>query len=289
MAVMFCLECHEALPLPSAGAAPTEIGCPRCGAVYPWPPRGSNARAKPLQVRPGASAPAPGQNLPALLTVEPCPACARPLRLSVDRAGQLATCPRSDCGHTFKFLPQNVGQEVETVEAICSSYAQDYVYSVVFQRPIGSAREYQFQETQKGTGAIDRLAGGNNYDEISQGGTISYNRNYRETAKGALNFGGFSCPWCSSQHVAYCNSCGALTCQGGADGRNLTCPSCGVTGEVAPWNPDATMLTRGATYTPKQAQNRVGRENMDAPAIANDHGRYLLAGVGNLLKLGRKV
>ena len=286
MAVMVCTHCHEALPLPRSTSGPVEIGCPRCGAVYSWPPRGSDAKAKPLGVRPGAAAPvAGGRTLPAVLTVEPCPSCARPLRLPVERAGQLATCPRSDCGHVFRFAPRHVGQEIETIEAMCSVHA-DGGFSIVFERPQGSGGVFNFRETQRGRGAMDRLAL-DQHEHLSETGTVSYNRNWRATHRDLLNFYGCRCPWCASEDFALCSDCGTVICQGAMDGGLITCPGCNEDFRISQKQMASTVLTRGGSYTPK-ATPTLDNRTRAAPALADDRGQYLPASIRNFLRLGRK-
>lgn len=245
--------------------------CSSCGRVNTWPPTAAPKQTRPfLENSRSPTTPAPT----AQDKIEkPCPKCAQPLRLPAYRSGQ-AKCPRPNCRHEFFWNPFEVGQEVIGIEAECSLLTDDNQYfTAIFQRPKGTTGPYVFHEAQKGTGGMDRTAGGNNYDELAQHGQIDYNRNKQNLNVHQLQVGSFRCPWCDSANLIFCY-CGAVLCQGGLEENLITCPSCETTNNPEKSLPETSVKVRGAIYTPK----KTALDNSARPALDQPPWRKRLGG-----------
>lgn len=253
MPVMTCLfrGCGQSLHVPPNIAGPVVLPpCPTCGQVNVWPPTDPRNQ-KPG--RPSIPPPAAPGAVTAAHVEKDCPGCRRPLRLPLAQAGKTAVCPR--CRTKFAWNPgqEVTGQEVEGLDGRCSLYtADEETFSIILRRAQGSNSAFQFYEVEKGTGGIDRLAAGNNYDQITVQGRIDYKRARRPVPYEQLDFSGFRCPWCGDGNLAFC-PCGAVLCQGGLDGDTIDCPACQTNRrrDEGPLHPDYLVKTRGASFTPQ--------------------------------------
>jgi len=290
MPSMLCTyeRCGEMLRVPTGTAEGPLPPCPECGHVSYWPPTSpqnfvkrveewedaahavrqrrreverqqeeaaAQARIRELKEKIGLRLTPP---LDAPYAIEECPECKRQLRLPFSRAGEMAHCPRHDYRAVFAWDP---GQEIEGFEAWCSFYrGDDQRFSVTCHRPKGSQALFRLKIIEKGTGHMDRVAAGNNYDAISEHGDIRYNRTQRGLPYDAFDLAGFCCPWCQRRGISQCGHCKAISCDE-EDFRKVTlrpCPSCNKRASaVRPFSHGDTFNARGASFTPRRVATQL--------------------------------